>query len=83
MKWKSGGKKEQLVKLGGDQNPSAEATSRSSESKRGRNIRDVMRGVTARQAMEKDRSIRVINMKKVKRDNPFERFFLMGFRNTF
>ena len=67
----------QLVELGVDQNQSPIAPPRT---KKGGNKGDVRKGVTASIALEKVRSVRVIDGKEVRRDNPMKYFLSAGIR---
>ena len=64
-----------LIELVNDQNPGPEAPA---ISKRGGSKKDVKGG-----AMEKSRHVRVIERKKVRRDNPIEYFLHTGAQKYF
>ena len=67
----------QLIGLVADQNLSSEAPPRCK-----RRRRKVRRGATSREAMEKGRSAKVIEGKKVRRDDPIKYFSSTGVRST-
>ena len=53
------------------------------EGKRGRSKGDVKREAAAKGGMEKNRNLRVIERKKVRRIDPIQYFLFTGLRRTF